>query len=655
MVEMLITMALAAMVLAMAVVSSRGGQSRASSRALAERVAGELKVARQQAIATREPVAVVFPGQGGTRPHSQSLYVLAGNENPRIQRVSNFATESPNQYLFVGHWALASSTNAAGLGTAPSNRSDFKLTGWNVPVPGDYPFVFTPSGGLVSDRVSFDGACHILVCEGANWGAANVGSTSSFLLSQVFAPFTITVTATGSINVTPGLVGSDASQVLATSSLAVPPPASPPPAPGTGNTPPTITLSFAPTPNPATLPPGADATVDLKDGYLTLITEVSDADGDHLKIDWTSDRGGAFSSPSVDLEWDPAGNGGAGAWRSVWTWVPPPPPALSPGDVVTLSCTVTDERGATATATLGAAGKVELTRLGKIAFDSNRDGGAAQIYIMNGDGTNQRRITGGENHLACYFVRPRFSPDGTKIVCESCYYGGNDLVVLNSDGTGLHQLTHPGGSGLWAGISGCSNPTWSADGTRIAFQGAVAGGYRSFWINADGSKPSNPSVFEPDPLGGTTLNGQNGATAWKAEDLTSPTAGFIRNFPSGGFQQLFEQRLDGTSVALTSSTWDQNDAACSPDGSRLAYESTETSARDIWVADYSTGALGARVNLTHDTFSEWAPTWSPDGTQIAFASDRTGNSDIFVMRNDGTQVARLTTSPAIDKNPCWAP
>ncbi len=656
MLELVITVVMLAFLLGLAVLSFRGGISRASSRALAERVAGELKVARQLAISRKEPVAVVFPSSAGSLPHSQSLYLLSGNENPRILRVQNFASEMPDVYIYIGHWALASGTNAPGRSSLSSNaETGFSLSDWNHPRPGDHTFVFTPSGGVVSDRVAFDQAYHILICEGASWAPASVGSTASFALSQVFAPQTVTLTSAGEISVTPGLVGSNASQVLAQSTLAMPAPAPPPAMPALGNTPPGVAIQFYPQPNSTTLPPGADATVDLEEGHLTLVAEVHDAEGDRVRLNWTSDRGGAFSSTAVDMEWDQTLNGGAGAWRSIWTWVPPPAPALAPGDVVTLTCTVTDERGASSTATLGAAGKVELTRLGKIAFDSTRDGGAPQLYVMNGDGTNQRRITGNEGQFGCYFARPRFSPDGRKLVAESCFLGAGNLVVLNEDGTGLRRLTDVNGSGAWATITECVSPSWSADGTRISFLGRTGGGWHSYWINSDGSKPSNPSLLEPDQLGSTFLPGQQGTTGWRPDDLTSPTAGFVVNFPSAGNQQLFERRLDGTALPLTASGWDHNDAACSPDGTRLAFESTESANRDIWVADYAPGALGARTNLTADAFSDWAPTWSPNGSKIAFASDRSGASHIFIMNNDGTQVQRLTNSAGVNKNPCWAP
>jgi Tol biopolymer transport system component len=49
---------------------------------------------------------------------------------------------------------------------------------------------------------------------------------------------------------------------------------------------------------------------------------------------------------------------------------------------------------------------------GRIVFQSTRDGGPPEIYSMNPDGTDQRRLT---NTPAGNF-EPSFSPDGRTIV-----------------------------------------------------------------------------------------------------------------------------------------------------------------------------------------------------------------------------------------------
>ena len=50
---------------------------------------------------------------------------------------------------------------------------------------------------------------------------------------------------------------------------------------------------------------------------------------------------------------------------------------------------------------------------GRIAFESDRDGGEGDIYVMNADGTNVTRLTNRPEH---YDNSPAWSPDGRQIV-----------------------------------------------------------------------------------------------------------------------------------------------------------------------------------------------------------------------------------------------
>ena len=58
------------------------------------------------------------------------------------------------------------------------------------------------------------------------------------------------------------------------------------------------------------------------------------------------------------------------------------------------------------------------------------------VFTMNTDGTNRRKVTG-ETEGA---YSPDFSPDGESIVFVG-WKGGNKLYVMNADGTGVRRLT----------------------------------------------------------------------------------------------------------------------------------------------------------------------------------------------------------------------
>ena len=70
---------------------------------------------------------------------------------------------------------------------------------------------------------------------------------------------------------------------------------------------------------------------------------------------------------------------------------------------------------------------------GRIVFQSNRAGGAEELYTMNADATDIRRLTWNAvvDRLA------RFSPDGSRIVFTRAVAGNDhDIWIMNADGSG---------------------------------------------------------------------------------------------------------------------------------------------------------------------------------------------------------------------------
>ena len=114
----------------------------------------------------------------------------------------------------------------------------------------------------------------------------------------------------------------------------------------------------------------------------------------------------------------------------------------------------------------------------QIAFYSHRDG-KDEIYVMNADGSGQKRLT---NNLACD-GEPSWSPDGKKIAFVSERDGNSEIYVMNADGTGQKRLTNnPASDG---------EPSWSPDGKQIAFYSERDGNYEIYVMNADGTGQKN--------------------------------------------------------------------------------------------------------------------------------------------------------------------
>jgi Tol biopolymer transport system component len=92
----------------------------------------------------------------------------------------------------------------------------------------------------------------------------------------------------------------------------------------------------------------------------------------------------------------------------------------------------------------------------KIAF-SRFTGGRYQIFLMNPDGSAAAQLTRGQGAAS----DAAWSPDGTRIAFTRCR-GSCDVYVINADGTGERRLTR-------GDPPGEQSPTWSPDGRRIAF------------------------------------------------------------------------------------------------------------------------------------------------------------------------------------------
>ena len=225
---------------------------------------------------------------------------------------------------------------------------------------------------------------------------------------------------------------------------------------------------------------------------------------------------------------------------------------------------------------------------------------------------------------------------GSRIVFHSRLKGGNnEIFSVTANGSGLTR--HP------RSAASDSNPTWSPDGRRVAFESNRHGdrrGYQDsdvFVMNANGS-----GVREL-----TFSNRFDGDPAWSRQNTIAFES--ERN----GLADVYSIRADGSSERrLTVSPAFDGDPAWSPNGKRIAFTSERDGGdREVYVMN----ADGTdQVRLTTSAGFDENPSWSPNGRVIAFDSMRDGNLEVYVMNADGTNVRRLTDHPAIDAIPAWS-
>jgi Tol biopolymer transport system component/tRNA A-37 threonylcarbamoyl transferase component Bud32 len=93
----------------------------------------------------------------------------------------------------------------------------------------------------------------------------------------------------------------------------------------------------------------------------------------------------------------------------------------------------------------------------------------------------------------------------------------------------------------------------------------------------------------------------------------------------------------------------------SPDNSRVAAGvwSGAGFQMDVWVVDVK---RGAQTQLTSENAEAALPVWSPDGKQIAYFSTRSGVRDLYVRASDGSGDPRLLLHDSHDKDASdWSP
>lgn len=207
-----------------------------------------------------------------------------------------------------------------------------------------------------------------------------------------------------------------------------------------------------------------------------------------------------------------------------------------------------------------------------------------------------------------------------------------------------------------------SLPTWSPDGSKIAFGRRESDNTIDLWVmNADGGEQRR--VYDS---GSVYLDG----ISWHPN-------GRLVYFSRGYFDGPgnMSQKIVMVSVGSTETQdapgvdglWDRHFTYSHPvltaEGGQIAFAHYEGYAmpfrRDIYVGDLSADGMSAShiVRLTEEQGGDWTPSWSPDGSAIAWTHEtgvNSGDHDIWVMNADGSGKRQVSTEPGQEVDPVWS-
>jgi Tol biopolymer transport system component len=292
-------------------------------------------------------------------------------------------------------------------------------------------------------------------------------------------------------------------------------------------------------------------------------------------------------------------------------------------------------------------------------------GGAAERHL-----SNLRQLTHGGENAEAYF-----SPDGMRLIYQATTsgYPCDQIYTMQIDGsdrrrvsTGTGRTTcgffYPGGSDiLFASTHAASQECPPRPSFSRGYVWPIYESYEIYRAKADGS-------------GLTAITRSPG---YDAEATIAPDGLVVFTSVRDGDMEIYSMRGDGSDVKrLTSSPGPDGGPFFSFDGKRIVFRGRRLDAGaelddyrkllkeglwrptslELFVMDRDGSNLRQVTRLGGANF---APSWHPDGRRIIFSSNahdpKGRNFDLYLINVDGTGLERVTVNETFDGFPMFSP
>lgn len=248
-----------------------------------------------------------------------------------------------------------------------------------------------------------------------------------------------------------------------------------------------------------------------------------------------------------------------------------------------------------------------------------------------------------------------FSPDGKQLIVTARMpdHPNHNVYILNIDGTNVRRITDKG-------HDACTY--FFPDGKHILFSSDRDADTLPPGNYADSANyPAGSEVYVAK-IDGSGIRRLTFNTAYEAETSVSPNGKWILYTSNqDGNLELYRMTPDGKKKVRITRTPElqEGGAFYMPDGKRIVFrawkkgeEANKNRVSQLYlINDDGTGLQ----QLTDTQEFNWSPYPSPDGTRIVFAHRGTGDFEVYMLNLKTKKTTRLTYHPAFDSYPVFSP